>query len=117
MICTSAKIRTDTGVDSIRKQGFSYFDSLEKILIRDKGEILNSLNAHPFLWWCTQALIPVQPLQSNDESSCASGFTCFPSTHDVGRDIWINPLKVRCHTYVGLEWVEWKEGMGLSDKK
>lgn len=63
------------------------------------------------------ALVPVQPLQSNDEFSCISGFTCFPSTHDVGREIWINPRKVRRHTYVGLEWVEWKEGAGRRGKK
>lgn len=63
--------------------------------------------AHPFLWWGRQATVPVQPLQSNDESSCTSGSTCFPSTHDLGVRSGLTPERYAVTRTLG--WNDWNE--------
>lgn len=59
--------------------------------------------AHPFLWCGTGAGLQSNPC-SYDELSCASGFTCSPSTDDDGREVCMN-LK----TYSSTSTLGWNE--------
>lgn len=119
LICTHAWIRTDTlAVGHTTKQVFRYLNSLDKN--PDLGYRWNRQTA-----WTLHLLSPIPSLggaqrpcfQANPHTAMTNlpaplvlPVSRAPTT--LGVRCGLTPKRFYCHTYVGLEWAEWKEGTG-----